>query len=364
MKLLNFKNIYDNPLPQLKSRQSYFPNLCETDDGKLLCCFTIGEAMEAVDCCQYISESSDNGETWSEPRLIFAPGDIPENDAVKLTNIGGGRIMAFGYRFIREDPSKPQGNPETGGLLPDEVFYSVSEDGGKTFGEKIHVPEHWNGHTEASGELKRLKNGALAAPITGFPQWDGTWAGRNCGRLLVTEDEGKTWNDDTVCMEFPGDNVTCYEQRICVLESGTIVNIGWNEDVKEGKRLPNHITYSDDNGKTFSAPIDTGIMGQASSVCALGGEKFIAIVSRRRDTDEPGVYGYVVDFSGKTFNVTDEAKLWGPEIMTRAGGMAEIFAFLKFGQPSLFVTKAGRKFLLFWYAKEGQYSIGFGEVEI
>ena len=116
--------------------------------------------------------------------------------------------------------------------------------------------------------------------------------------------------------------------------------------------------------KTFSAPVNTGIMGQASSVTALGGEKFIAVISRRRDTDAPGVYGYVVDFSEKTWKVEKEAKLWGPEIMTRAAGMAEIFAFLKFGQPSLYRAKNGKNYLCFWYAKEGQYFIGFGEVEL
>lgn len=361
MKLINFKNVYENPLPQLKSRQSYFPNLCETDDGTLLCCFTIGEAMEAVDCRQYISESKDGGMTWSEPRKMFRELDIPVNNPCKLTNIGNGKIMAFGYSFERHDPSLPHGNPETGGLLPDQVFYAVSENGGKTFGDRIPVPESWNGHTEASGQLVRLANGALAAPITGFPKWDGSRAGRNCGRLLVTKDEGKTWNDDTVCMEFPGDSVTCYEQRICVLESGTIVNIGWNEGFTAG-RMPNHITYSTDNGKTFSKPVDTGIMGQAASVTALGGERFAAIIARRRDTEEPGIYAYIVDFSEKTWKVEEEAKLWGPDIMTRAAGMAEIFAFLKFGQPSLYAAKDGKYYLVFWYAKEGQYSIGFGQV--
>lgn len=323
----------------------------------------MGQAMEAVNCRQYVCESVDEGKNWSEPRRLFPEREIPTNDCCKLTNAGGNRIIAFGYAFERRDPSLPQGNPVTGGLLPDRVFYAVSEDGGKTFGEMTAIDEHWHGHTEASGQLVVFQDGRLAAPITGFPLWNGEREGRSCGRLLVSSDNGKTWNDDTVCMEFPGDNVTYYEQRICELESGTIINIGWNESFTEG-RMPNHITYSADGGRTFSEPINTGIMGQASSVTALGGEKFIAVISRKRDTDEPGVYGYVVDFSEKTWKVEQEAKLWGPKIMTRAGGMAEIFAFLKFGQPSLFVSGNGKKYLSFWYAEEGQYFIGFGEVEM
>ncbi|MCQ2401482.1 MAG: hypothetical protein MJ059_06135 [Lachnospiraceae bacterium] len=70
--------------------------------------------------------------TWSEPRRVFRDLDIPVNDPCKLTNIGNGKIMAFGYSFEGPDPPLPQGNPETGGLLHDQVFYAVSDDGGKT----------------------------------------------------------------------------------------------------------------------------------------------------------------------------------------------------------------------------------------
>ena len=48
---------------------------------------------------------------------------------------------------------------------------------------------------------------------------------RRCGRLLRTDDGGRTWNDDAVCMDFPSGDVTCYEQRLCQLASGTIVCI-------------------------------------------------------------------------------------------------------------------------------------------
>ena len=47
----------------------------------------------------------------------------------------------------------------------------------------------------------------------------------------------KTWNDDTVCAFFPGDTVTCYEQRMCQLEDGTLVVISWNEDMKTGQQV-------------------------------------------------------------------------------------------------------------------------------
>ena len=177
-----------------------------------------------------------------------------------------------------------------------------------------------------------------------------------CGRALRSFDEGKTWNDDTVCMDFGDELITCYEQRMCQLASGTIVNIGWNENLTTGERLMNHFTYSVDNGKTFSAPESTGVLGQASSVCALGGERLLALHAVRRDTDRPGIYAYVIDFSDKTWNVVDSKLIWEPATpMKKDERMAEIFSFLKFGQPGAILLSDGDVLMSHWYADAGEY---------
>ena len=45
---------------------------------------------------------------------------------------------------------------------------------------------------------------------------------------------------DMISMDFGDDLTSCYEQRMCQLDSGVIVSIGWNENTK---RLENHYTY-------------------------------------------------------------------------------------------------------------------------
>ena len=176
---------------------------------------------------------------------------------------------------------------------------------------------------------------------------------RLCGRLLRSTDEGKTWNDDTVCMEFDGNIVTCYEQRVCQLESGNIVVIGWNENTQTGERMNNHYTISYDNGLTFSKPIDTGVRGQASSVCAIGGEKLLALHAIRRDTDEPGIYGYIVYLSDGKWNILEEKLIWAPNApVMKNSKMAEIFAFLKFGQPGAIKLMDGDILMTHWFAED------------
>lgn len=358
MKVLSSNIIYENPLPQLRSRQATFPFLFEFPDGRIGACYVIGEAFESVDGRTYLSISEDGGKIFSAPVKMFDHGarEGRLTDYAKSVMLPDGTILAVGYAYLRDDPELPIGNPENGGLLDDFVFWSISEDGGKTFSPMREINCAWGPHVEASAPITLLQDGSWITPITGFPDWQGKLHSKLCGRALRSFDEGKTWNDDAVCMDFGDTPVTCYEQRMCQLESGVILNIGWNENCATGERMQNHYTYSLDNGKTFSAPIPTGVLGQASSLCALGGEKLLALHAVRRDTDRPGIYGYVVDFSNKTWNVVDSALLWEPSSPIRKDAhMAEIFSFLKFGQPGAILLKNGDILMSYWYADQGQY---------
>lgn len=358
MNILHQSVIYENPLPQLCSRQAAFPNVCQLADGTLLAAMTIGQAFESVDGATHICRSTDGGRTWSAPKKVFTDrlfeGRI-FTDYGKLTLLPDGRLALLGYAYFRDDPQLPLGNPVTGGLLEDFVFCAFSKDDGNTWSPMEKIDCAWGPHVEASAPLYVLHNGTWITPITGFPAWDGTMTGPMCGRALRSADQGKTWDDRAVCMAF-SDPVTCYEQRFCQLDSGVLVCIGWNENTATGQRLPNHYTLSYDNGVSWSAPASTGIRGQASSLCALGGEKLLAIHAVRRDTDKPGIYGYVVDLSQKTWHVQQELLLWSPDVpVTKDSKMADIFAFLKFGQPSVIRLADGSLLLTFWHAREGQY---------
>ncbi len=358
MKVKNSSIIYENPLPQLRSRHSFFPNLVELKNGRLAAVFAIGEAFESVDSASCIAFSDDGGKTWSAPKRMFDLGEKESKltDYCKATALKDGRIVALGYTYLRENPELPIGNPQTGGLLDDFVFYSISEDNGETWSEMKEIKCAWGPHVEASSPIVELQDGTWITPITGFPDWEGKLHSRLCGRALCSKDNGKTWNDDSICMEFENDKVTCYEQRMCQLDSGTIICIGWNEDTQTGERLANHYTVSYDKGKTWSKPESTGIKGQASSLCALGGEKFLALHAVRRDTDRPGVYGYIVDFSKGKWDIEEETLLWEPNTpVIKAAHMAEIFAFLKFGQPSAIKLKDGDLMMSHWFAEDGQY---------
>ena len=358
MKKLFSSIIYENPLPQLRARQAAFPGLCLLPDGRILAAYQIGEAFESVDGTTYLSVSADGGRTWSAPARAFDKESetVPLTDVSKPTLLPDGRVVLFGYQYFRPNPELPIGNPETGGLLDDEIFFSISTDGGKTFGERVHIPNAWVQSAEASAPLTVLRDGSWASPITGFARWDGSTTGRNCGRLLRSFDKGATWNDGVVCTAFPGDTVTCFEQRMCQLDDGTIVVISWNEDMKTGERLNNHIAISTDNGASFGAPVDTGVHGQAASLLALGGTRMLSLHALRRDTDAPGICAVLSDLAGGKWRKLSEQRVWAPATpVVKDAKMAEIFSFLKFGQPSAILLPDGSCLMTHWESENGVY---------
>lgn len=358
MKTVTSNIIYENPLPQLRAVNSAFPFLCQLPDGRLLATHQMGQAFESVDGTSFLSESTDGGLTWSKPRQMFDKSGetVPLNDNCKVSRLADGSLVVLGYQFFREDPELPLGNAQTGGLLSDEIFFSRSFDEGKTWTPRQNVPCAWGNHVEASAPITELQDGSWATPITGFAKWDGTSAGRNCGRLLRSYDRGETWNDDTVCAAFPGDSVTCFEQRLTQLEDGTLVVIGWNEDLVTGQRLPNHLFFSHDNGKTFTGPVSTDIMGQASFVMALEGTKVLTLHAIRRDTDRPGIYACIADVAGDRWQLLEQACVWEPNTpIVKNARAAEIFAFLKFGQPGAIQLADGDILIAHWHCEEGVY---------
>ncbi len=366
MHIVHQSIIYENPLPQLRSRQSVFPWLCEMPDGTLLASHTIGEAFESIDCTSYISISQDGGKTFSHPKLMFKSKALPNSsDSCKITRLSDGRLVALGYAYDRSNPELPIGNPDTGGLLDDYVFISFSTDFGETWSQWQLIDCSWGPHVEASAPLYILQSGAWITPITGFPKWDGSRTGKNCGRILRSDDNGKSWYDNTICMEFADEEISCYEQRLCQLESGTIVCIGWNENLSTGQQLNNHYTLSYDDGMTFSTPKDTGIKGQASSVCAIGEEKIFALHAIRKDTDSPGIYGYIVDLSNGKWNIEKELLIWRPQMpVIKNEKLADIFSFLRFGQPGAILLSDGDIMVSYWVENQGMYKTCAARVKL
>ena len=76
----------------------------------------------------------------------------------------------------------------------------------------------------------------------------------------------------------------------------------------------------------------------------------------RRDTDEPGVYACIADVAGGKWRLIGKERIWAPRLpMTRNDKMAEIFAFIKFGQPGAIRLSDGSIMMTLWICEDGCY---------
>lgn len=367
IKVIEHGIVYENNLPQLRSRHGYFPNMTVADNGDIVAAFCIGEAFESVDLASYISTSSDGGKAWTLPVRI--PHEIDKDTTItaslKVTNAGGERLIAFGYGSLRENLELPVGNPETGGVLDSRIIFIESLDMGKTWSSSKIINSSFNEPIEASAPITILKNASWVTPIANFFNWEGKCPSGLHGRLLRSDDQGMTWDDSVITMEFEGREVAIWEQRLCELENGKLLVIAWNENLVTGERLPNHYVLSEDGGRTFCKPTSTGIMGQASSVLHIGNNKVLALHCLRRDTNRPGIYGYIVDLASGNWDIMCKEIIWEPEMPVKAdGSMPKVFSFLKFGQPSAINLGDGNYLITNWFIEDGRGKIAWHRIKL
>ncbi|MDO5554580.1 MAG: sialidase family protein [Planctomycetia bacterium] len=149
------------------------PSLTQLADGRLLLnFFTYEEIDNVITIKTYIAESTDGGQSWSEPRKLFE--NYPCTSPIRV--LSDGTLVFPLYDDIN--------GQETRGAV------SLSNDGGKTWSDPINIP---NGGIilDAETDVIELKNGDLWAIQRRAMAWS------------VSHDKGKTWSASEK-LGFPG----------------------------------------------------------------------------------------------------------------------------------------------------------------
>lgn len=350
--------VYDNPKPHVHSRHGYHPGIAQLPNGELIALFLFAEAFEAPNGTTYVSRSTDGGRTWTLQGPLYDKSVLgfETTDTMKPTVLRDGTIVATGYRFHRHDLEQAIAIPETGGFQPGDNIVSFSRDRGHTWTVPQCIPRSRPELLENSGACIETASGDLVATAGFYNLPDGSNPSGRFGALLRSRDKGKTW-DDGVLFVKPSD-ITPWETRICEMQPGRFVAILWAYDAANQRHLSNRVVVSHDNGYTWSEMIDTGHMGQASSVMYLGGEYLVSIHAHR--AEDPGIYVRVVDFTDNRWNVVAESVIWGRGAgpQTRTGQeMSSMFTSLRFGQPSICRLQNGEFLASHWSIEEGQGKI-------
>ena len=370
--------LYENPEPHVRSRHGFFPGLAALPSGDLLGLFVISEAFESADATTHIARSKDRGKSWvlegalrmkcgggeTDAAAPAARGRLPEpfgpgtSDYLKPSALRDGTVVAVGYQYHREDPDRGIVNAATGGFLAGDDLVAFSRDEGLTWTRPRAIRLNRPELLEISGPCLELASGDLAAVAAPLRMPDGGNPSGKAGIFLRSPDKGMTWSDDEIFFRDPAGKVIPYESRVCEMQAGRLVTLAWAYDAEAGIHLPNHYTVSRDNGRTWSRPETTGHRGQASNLLWLGGDLLLTIHAHRGR--RPAIYVRVVDFRGDRWRMIEEAAIYGrgPAAQTRPGQTdAEMFASLRFGQPSLLDLGDGEFLAAHWAVEDGQGKI-------
>ena len=346
--------VYENPMPHVHSRHGYHPGIAQLPNGELIALFLFAEAFEAPNGTTYVSRSKDGGRTWALQGPLYDKSILgfESTDTMKPTVLRDGTIVATGYRFHRHDLEQAIAIPETGGFQPGDNIVSFSRDAGHSWDVPQCIPRSWPELLENSGACIETASGDLVATAGFYNLPDGSNPSGRFGAVLRSRDKGKTWDDRTLFVK-PSE-ITPWETRICEMQPGRLVAILWAYASAKQRHLSNRVVVSHDNGYTWSAMIDTGHMGQSSSVKYLGGEYLVSIHAHR--AEDPGIYVRVVDFTGDRWKVVSETVIWGRGAgqQTRTGQeMSSMFTSLRFGQPSILRLQNGEFLASHWSIEDG-----------
>ena len=357
---LNESSIYESPCPVLRSRAAKFPGIVRLPSGELLALFELGEAFESVDSRTVLSRSQDNGVSWQFQGELYDQAALglpyPCSETLKPLWLREGRLIATGYRFHRPDPNQTIANPVTGGVLPADVVICSSTDFGHTWTLPRVIQHGFPEPIELSGPCIETASGDLIGTGAPFKCWDGSNPNGLMGIVFRSRDPGWNWDASVRFFTTPGRDVVPFESRVIEMQPGRLVTLSWAYDMTRNRSINNQVTVSHDNGHTWSAPTDTGLLGQASNLLWLGGDQLLTIHAHREMDN--GLYVRLVDFTGDRWQIKAETVIWGRgKTGANPTTLADHFWSLKFGQPSLLRLDENEFLAYHWGVEDMQYKI-------
>lgn len=252
-------------------RVACFPGLTRLADGRILCIFRIGRTKDSADETLRISESSDEGRTWQF--MSFAPattfGGVPGSFRLgHLIETARDHLLVIGCWANRQNPDVPIAHPETGGCLDMKMLTFRSTDGGATWSVGEEIPEPFP-QPELSGPIVALaEEGEFLLPVENQKTYFDPAPIDQKACVLLSHDYGATWIEAVMLTHDPARDYWCH--RITRLpDSNRLIDLTWAYDVKTQQDLPIHILHSSPDGRTWSEPQSTGVLGQLSTAFSI-----------------------------------------------------------------------------------------------
>lgn len=235
-----------------RNRHRAFPGAALLQDGTLLVIYREGsDHWRTPDGILRLTRSTDGGKTWSVPTTLPFDPDRRFSSQLGIRQLRNGTILfpvMEAFHVVGKAPYFKYYRR----MLKTNCL-SFSNDGGETWTELLQMDYGANViWITGYGDVIELPNGELLMSTAWQAEGD---TGYRTG-VLRSPDGGKTWDAKPVQIAMGLDD----EKSICRLSSGRIVAVMRN------MLNPSHLSYSDDDGRTWSPATPLPFVGQCPSL--------------------------------------------------------------------------------------------------
>jgi hypothetical protein len=294
LSVIDHATIYRNPEPNRVSEYVAFPSIQALPDNTLLCMCRHGSARESLDGRVRLHRSSDGGYTWQMlPELPDPQGDLegwwlPGGFGVTAT----GDVLAWIVQA---------------GCEPRRIHLYRSSDSGVTWEQPTEVDLNPFAAMGPGGNLALLSDGTLIAGGESKGGGPGAEDAEWVSLITRSTDYGRTW--EPVRIAHRSTRPHYFDLRFTALPDDRLLAAYWTQDMAANEGLNVHMAWSDDDGRTWSEPQDSGFWGQVTDVLALRSGRVLAATNHRR---EPlGIRLLLSEDDGASFGAPLE--IWGLE---------------------------------------------------
>ena len=340
------------------ARGAYMPSITQLADGSLIACQHIGAGLGTPDNRIEVLQTKDDGKTWQGQCEIPATAGS-EDWAYRgpdIAELPDGRLLLSATRFENTDAALF--DPDTEALQRPEMLLYWSADRGRTWSEPQVVPVDlpperytWNG---CGGVLQISPTRWMYSLETWKPEgFDGPPDQK--AAALFSADQGRTWGELTVIADDTSGRLLWWDQLHTRLADGRIYGMLWTHQYGTKEDLPNHRVVSDDEGRTWSQPRATNLLGQVCCPIALPDGRVAAIYNHRHDPQ--GVHVAVSDdlnhFDREHEVVVFDAGAEATLGKTEHDNFLAEHMLIAFGKPVGKLLDDGTLLTCFWCTVEG-----------
>ena len=304
------------------------------------------------------SRSTDGGKNWElQGTILDEDSNLKSTNALKLSlSTDGKTIFAYGSRSYRDVNSKF-------GEGKNEPVLCISHDDGNNWSDPIVIDLPFDCPLEISHGILPLSSGKLLAPAALLT------SPKKLGDKViaaVSSDEGKSWPEIVTLFEDPFGKNGYFEQKLAEISPGRLIATSWTVTLGDVKDLENSYVISDDDGNSWSNPMETGITGQTMTPIPLSADRFLIFYNRRY-----GVQGIVMDLveiKDRKWHIVFEGLLYDAmnqrERPRNIISAVDEFDGFEFGFPTALRLADGNILATHWMKKDGRFGVMWTKLKI